>query len=812
MEPDAITKNKDKIETHLELFRDLINKTNDAIFVNDPETGGFIFVNDKACTSLGYARQDLLKMHVMDVEISFPDNFSWQKHVDELRQRGAYILEGIHKRKDGTTFPVEVSVNYVVMNTGEYGVAVVRDITERKQAAGALRTREKQLSESQRIAHIGSWEHNLTTDRVFWSDEMFRLLGLDPETDLSDFNMFFDMLLPEDKAVLKKAHDETVRLHTPFNIDYRLILRDGRTRILHAQAELIHDDTGTQAILSGTCQDITERKQVEEALKRAHDEMECRVEERTDELSTANAALQREIFERKAAEESLRESEDRLSLALKAAGQSIYDSDLRTGEAIVSPEYALMLGYNPAEFHETTSEWLKRLHPDDKERVAAAYRAYIKGEIPEYKVEFRQKTKDGDWKWILSLAKITERAADGNPLRMIGTHTDITEQKRLEEQLRQSQKMEAIGLLAGGVAHDFNNILTAIIGCGTTAKRRLKEDNITKEFIEEMLAGAKRAAELTRGLLAFSRKQVICPKPLNLNEIVGGMEKMLKRIIREDIEFITIFGDRDIIVMVDAAQMNQVLLNLTTNACDAMPDGGHLIIETDVVNVDGSHAEANLFEKTGKYAVLTVSDTGIGMDLKTRENIFEPFFTTKEVGKGTGLGLAMAYGIVKQHGGNINVYSEPGKGTTFKIYLPVSKAENEEAEGQAPCDDLQGKGETILIAEDDDAVRRILRTILGSYGYEVFEAVNGEEAVRNFERNIDKVSLIILDVIMPVKNGRDAYEQIKKLSPDIKAIFMSGYTDDIIAEKGILEEGFDFISKPINPDTLMRKIKEVLNR
>ncbi len=528
-------------------------------------------------------------------------------------------------------------------------------------------------------------------------------------------------------------------------------------------------------------------------------------------LSVLNTNLVREIVDRKSAEDELRESEERLSMALKAPGQSIYDSDLKTGEAIVSPEYALLLGCNPAEFHETTAEWFKRLHPDDKEQVAAVYRAYVKGEIPEYKVEFRQKTKDGSWKWILSVAKITERDADGNPLRMTGTHTDITEHKKLEEQLLQSQKMEAIGLLAGGVAHDFNNILTAIIGFGTIAKKRLQEDIKTKGFVEEMIAGARHAAELTRGLLAFSRKQVICPKLQNLNEIVGNMEKMLRRIIIENIELRTVLSERDIIVMVDAVQMGQVLLNLTTNARDAMHEGGHLFIETDVVNIDNGYAAANLFEKSGEYALLTVSDTGTGMDLETRENIFEPFFTTKEVGKGTGLGLAMVYGIVKQHDGNITVHSEPGKGTTFKIYLPMLQAENEGAEEHASSVP-QGKGETILIAEDDAAVRRILRITLEEHGYEVVEAVNGQEAVRNFEANIDKVSMVILDVIMPVKNGRDAYESIKKLNPDIKAIFMSGYTDDIIVKNGIMEDGFDFITKPINPQALMRKIGGMLNR
>ena len=268
MKPNAMTKNKDKIETDLELFRDLINKTNDAIFITDPQTDRFIFVNDKACTSLGYDRQELLKMNVMDIETNFPDNFSWQAHLDELRQKGSHMSEGIHKRKDGATFPVEVNVSVVVLNAREYMLAVVRDMTERKQAEEALRTHEKRLAESQRIAHIGSWERNLTTGHLFWSAEMFRILGLNPKTDPVNFEMFFDMVHPDDKPVLKKAIDETVRLHRPFNIEYRLIPGNGSTRNLHAQAELINDYTGTQIILSGTCQDITERKQVIERYSR----------------------------------------------------------------------------------------------------------------------------------------------------------------------------------------------------------------------------------------------------------------------------------------------------------------------------------------------------------------------------------------------------------------------------------------------------------------------------------------------------------------------------------------------------------------
>ena len=402
-----MTKNKDEIETDLELFRDLINKSNDAIFVNDPQTGLFIFVNDKACASLGYDRQELLKMNVMDIETIFPDNFSWQTHVDELRQRVSHMLEGIHKRKNGTTFPVEANVSYVVLNTREYMVAVVRDITERKQAAEALRMREKQLAESQRIAHIGSWEHNLTTGQVFWSDELFRLLGLDPKTDPADFKMFFDMVHPDDKPVLKKAIDETVRLHTPFNIDYRLILENGSTRVLHAQAELIHDDTGTQAILSGTGQDITGRKR---------------------------------------AEELLRKSEDKLRAYLDNISDTIWLIDANLNMVYVSPSVKRMLDISPEELIGNPSSLI--IHPDDMDVITCAQRYVMEHPGEPHTVQYRVSNKEGRWIHVEStgINMMDNPAISG----VLVTMRDINERKQAEEM--QDRLLKAIAAVTEGIA------------------------------------------------------------------------------------------------------------------------------------------------------------------------------------------------------------------------------------------------------------------------------------------------------------------------------------------------------------------------
>ncbi|MBF0559454.1 MAG: PAS domain S-box protein [Nitrospirae bacterium] len=392
-----------------------------------------------------------------------------------------------------------------------------------------------------------------------------------------------------------------------------------------------------------------------------------------------------------------------------------------------------------------------------------------------------------------------------------GSMLDITERKKLEEQLLQSQKMESIGTLAGGVAHDFNNILMTIVGYGNMVKKRVKDDEKLSEYIGEVLAGAQRASELTHSLLAFSRKQTIALKQMDLNEIVRNINKMLLRVIGEDINLTNLLINRELPVMADCGQIEQVLLNLATNARDAMPDGGELLLQTEIFDVDSSYADAYLMENTGLYAVLSVSDTGIGMDQEVRKNIFEPFFTTKEVGKGTGLGLAMVYGIIKQHGGHINVYSDPGQGTTFRVYLRMIALTDEvNTEKEQPVS-LRGS-ETIFLAEDDPNVRKITRMYLQEYGYKVIEAENGVDAVTRFIENRDEIALVLLDVIMPGKNGREAYEEILKFKPDIKAAFMSGYTDDVISRKGILSDGFDFISKPINPEVLMRKIREILDR
>ena len=415
----------------------------------------------------------------------------------------------------------------------------------------------------------------------------------------------------------------------------------------------------------------------------------------------------------------------------------------------------------------------------------------------------------------ISLLKKVTSDLEISRAELIERNTELD--KALEElklthlQLFQAQKMEAIGQLAGGIAHDFNNILTAIIGFGNLLKMELKKDDPLRSYASQILSAAERAANLTQALLAFSRKQIISPKPVHLNEIIQCVKNILSRIIGEDIELSTVLTDKNLVVMADSGQLEQVLMNITTNARDAMPRGGSLTIRTNRVQLDYEFIKRHGFGSPGLYALLSIEDTGIGIDGKTRDRIFEPFYTTKEVGKGTGLGLAMVYGIIKHHNGYINVYSEPDRGTIFKIYLPLIKSIVEDGK-KAFLPIIERGTETILVAEDDDQVRGLLKDVLEGFGYTVLEAEDGQDALIVYKENEKTIKLLILDVILPKKNGKEIYDEIKKERPDMRIIFMSGYDANVINKKGVLEEGLDFISKPILQDDLLRKVREVLDK
>jgi len=554
--------------------------------------------------------------------------------------------------------------------------------------------------------------------------------------------------------------------------------------------------------------EISIRERAEEALRKAHDDLEIRVKERTRELAESNVLLKREIEERKRAVEKLLENEERMKAILRASPVGIGLVINRQLEWANETMYRIV-GY---ELGSLLGQSAEVLYPDDEEYERAGrelYAGITKSGIGE--VETRWVRKDG----TIFNCKLRGCSLDptdyfkGQILAVV----DITEHKKLEAQLIQSQKMEAIGTLAGGVAHDFNNILTTIIVNAELTLMDFGKDNPLHEVIEEIKKAGERAASLTRQLLAFSRKQVLQPVILNLNSVTTNLEKMLRRLIGEDVELETLLEPDLREVEADPGQIEQVIMNLAVNARDAMPQGGKLTIETANVDLGEDYfRDHGVRNAPGSYVILSVSDTGSGMDRETQSRIFEPFFTTKETGKGTGLGLSTVYGIIKQSNGYIWVYSEPGKGTAFKIYLPkvAGDAETEEME-KTSMDDLTGS-ETVLIVEDDDRLLNLARKILQLRGYTVLEAKNGEEALRIAEEHGTQIDLLLTDVVMPVMGGRELAERLQPLRPEMKVIYMSGYTDDTIVHHGVLMPEVNFIEKPFTLEALAHKIREVLDK
>jgi PAS domain S-box-containing protein len=417
---------------------------------------------------------------------------------------------------------------------------------------------------------------------------------------------------------------------------------------------------------------------------------------------------------------------------------------------------------------------------------------------------------DGNLHNVL-MHKATFLDQNGEVAGLVGVMMDITERKSLESQLRQAQKIEAIGTLASGIAHDFNNILTAIIGFSSLIEMKLPEKDPMLADVSQITSAAERATDLTRSLLAFCRKQVIDTKPVDLNRVIGGMEKMLRRLITEDVILTVSPSAESLPIMADARQIEQIIMNLTVNARDAMPAGGAIAITTETITLDEEFCSFHGFGIPGRYALLLFADTGNGMEETTRQRIFEPFFTTKEVGKGTGLGLSVCYGIIKQHKGYINCYSEPGRGTTFRIYLPLLD-EMPESDDTLATVPVTGGTETVLLAEDDPATRSVVKTFLEQFGYHVIEAEDGEEAVNKFKEKQAEIQLCLLDMIMPRKKGIEALREINLMEPKVRAILMSGYQMDASRNGELKSEGADFIAKPILPKELLRKVREMLDR
>jgi PAS domain S-box-containing protein len=532
----------------------------------------------------------------------------------------------------------------------------------------------------------------------------------------------------------------------------------------------------------------------------------------TKQLKKDNVVLQTEIAERKRAEETVRESEEKF----RQLAANITDVFWMTSPDLqevfyASPAYEQIWGRSAESLYAHPHQWVEAILPEERERVFAVFKTLM-GSQPSVSVEYQIARPDNTIRWIHDRG-FQVRDASGGVIRLAGIATDITDRKHIEERMLQSQKMETVGKLAGGVAHEFNSILTAIIGQSELLLADLPPDDPLGKSVREIRQAADRAATLTRQLLAYGRKQILQPEILDLNRVLADMVGTLQHLMgREvDVQIVPVIGLK--MVKIDPGQMEQVIVNIAMNAADAMPNGGKLTLETANVTLDDEYVRPFPGLKPGDYVMLAITDTGTGMSEEVKARVFEPFFSTKAVGQGTGLGLATCYGILKQSDGHINVYSEPARGSTFKIYLPQVEQKTKTSFPRLKSPDLPRGTETILLAEDDPSLLEMSTTLLRRLGYTVLTAVNGVEALNlKHQRDIGHVDLLFTDVVMPHMSGKELSDRIRAIYPHTKILFTSAYTESAIVHQGMLNEGVILLQKPFTPSALAHKVREVLDQ
>lgn len=655
---------------------------------------------------------------------------------------------------------------------------IARDITESKQVEDERARLVIEIEKHrQRLDNIVSsvpgvvWESWGAPDaqRVdFVSDYIETMLGYTVEEWLSTPNFWLTIIHPDDYGQAVRSGAEAFADARPATQQFRWIRKNGETVWVESNYVVVKDEEGRPAGLRGVTIDIDERK---------------------------------------TAEEALRQSEERYRDLVENAHDIIYSHDLDGNYTSINKAGEQISGYTREEA--LTLNLSQLVAPEYLKKAREMINRKVAGEsVTAYELEILSK----DDRRITVEVNTKLVYQDGVPVGVQGIARDITQRIQLEQQFRQSQKMEAIGQLAGGVAHDFNNLLTAINGYSSLALRRMSEGSPIAGYLEEIRKAGDRAANLTRQLLAFGRKQMLQPVALNLNDVVDDMNKMLQRLIGEDVTLTAKFDPQLRKIKADPGQIEQVLVNLVVNARDAMPRGGTLTIETSNFEVDGEFGSEHIGVNPGNYVMLAVSDTGTGMNDQTKAKIFEPFFTTKEKGKGTGLGLSTVYGIVKQSGGHVWVYSELGRGTTFKVYLPQMEPRTAPANEKPQVESAAPIGsETILLVEDEDVVRGLAREILEEAGYKVLDASGGEEAFRLCQDHAESIDLLLTDVVMPGMSGKEIADHLKSIRPTTGVLFMSGYTDEAIVHHGVLDSDVEFIQKPFTPTALARRVREVLD-
>lgn len=736
-------------------------------------------VNDRLCEMIGYDPSELIGQNARMLYPSDEEfEFVGKEKYAQIADQGTGTVETRWQKKDGTSMDVLLSSTPVDLQNHSKGVTFTAlDITHRKQAEDVLVKSHEMLKRTESMASIGSWEWDVENDRAHWSEEVFRIFGRDPSTGAPSLAAQSDFYAPGDIQRLKDAVETCVTQGRPYEIELKAIRPDGEIRYCISRGQPQYDESGNVFRLAGSFQDITDRKRSEDHILF----LEKRNQALLDHSPVCHKIVDRNF--------NLQ--------YMSANGFKMLKIDENL--AVYGRPYPF--SFFPEAFQHEMKEKLKTVM-DTGETIS---------------MEAAANDFQGNEVWLeSSLIPVFDDSDKIDYITVVSadvTHRKYNEKEkaRLEGQLRQAQKMEAVGRLAGGVAHDFNNMLNVIIGHASMAMEDVDPSHPIYEGLKEIRRAGERSAGLTRQLLAFARKQTISPRGLNLNRAVENMTRMLHRLIGEDIDLTWLPGQDLWQVKVDPGQIDQILANLCVNARDAIASVGKIIIETGNAAFDAAYCRDHPGFSPGEYVLLAVSDDGYGMAPETLDKIFEPFFTTKESGRGTGLGLATVYGVVKQNKGFINVYSEPGQGTAFKIYLPRYRSNPQTVAEAVDPPPTKSGNETILLVEDEISILNMTAQMLERLGYYVIKAKTPGEAIRLSHEHAGEIHLLVTDVVMPEMNGRDLAKNILSAYPNLKRLFMSGYTANVIAHHGILDEGVNFIQKPFSREQLGEKIREVLD-
>lgn len=746
-------------------YRLLFENSADELFIID-EDGTILQVNRTASEKLGYSRERLLGQKLSAI-LPAGVREGERTRTAQILDSGEATYESLHQRKDGRIIPVEVHGRSIVIDETRTILLAARDLTERKKAEATIEESEQKFKNLVESSLVGVY---IIQDGKFAyvNPALSKIFGYTQDELIAMPSIAPGIVAEDRKRVLERMK---VRLETDTeSIKYSFgVIRKDRQIV---QVETLGSRTmfeGRPAII-GTLEDVTETRK---------------------------------------SEEKLRESEARYRDLFENSVDAIYLSTPRGKILDINPAGVRLFGF-PSKQELLELDDIAEFYENREDREVFKRTLEARGMVRDFEVKIKK--KDGQHLTVLDTASVVLNDK-GEVAGYHGILRDLTEKRRLEEQLFQSQKLESLGQLTSGIAHDFNNVLGGIMGFTELALEKTEQNKVVHDYCTKIFSLAERAAKITRQLLAFARRQILMPKDISLNELIGDLFELLPRLLGEHVETSFIPGEDLKTVRADPSQLEQVLLNLAVNASDAMPNGGKLIIETSNAFLDEAYCASHVNVEPGEYAMVSVSDTGFGIDPETLQHIFEPFFTTKTVGKGTGLGLAVVHGIIQQHGGSINVYSEIGKGSTFKLYLPAVAGAAEKLSPQPrTMRRLMSGTETVLIVEDNEELREFMRRLLVDHGYTVLTACDGEEGHTVFEEHSAQISLIVTDVVMPKMNGKELRERILTEYPDTKFVLISGYPGHAISDGLLLDSRVEFLQKPFTAFEFAEKVRRTIDK